>query len=81
MKFALWNMWKSCPPWMLINSQFIAECGGCGKLIHSRCGQLMNDDRIVESVENLSTKKVENWLTGWCYVEMWKTYHIDVHRL
>ena len=44
----------------------------------------MNDDRIVESVEsveNLSTKKVENWLTGWCYVEMWKTYHIDVHRL
>lgn len=66
---------------MLINTRFIAECGECGKLIHIRCGKLANDDRIVESVENLSTKKVENWLTGRYYVEMWKTYQIDVDGL
>lgn len=66
---------------MLINTRFIAECGGCGKLVHPCCGKLGEDDKNVESVENLSTKKVENWLAGWCNVEMWKTYHIDVHGL
>ena len=41
----------------------------------------MDDDRIVESVENLSTKKVDKLLTGRRHVEKWKTYQIDVDGL